>query len=88
MWRNADVLDFVGWLREHNDRLGGDDRAKAGFYGSTSTASTRRSQAVLAYLDRVDPAAARACPGALRLLRSLQRRRRPGVRLRSGLRRG
>src|SRR5688500_16087156 len=19
MWRNADVLDFVGWLREHND---------------------------------------------------------------------
>jgi erythromycin esterase-like protein len=23
MWRNAVVLDFVGWLREHNDRLGG-----------------------------------------------------------------
>ncbi|MGB6944853.1 MAG: erythromycin esterase family protein [Bryobacteraceae bacterium] len=21
MWRNADVLDFVGWLREHNDSL-------------------------------------------------------------------
>src|SRR5215218_2355536 len=20
MWRNADVLNFVGWLREHNDR--------------------------------------------------------------------
>ena len=20
MWRNADVLDFVGWLREHNDQ--------------------------------------------------------------------
>src|SRR5436190_3756724 len=19
MWRNADVLDFIGWLREHND---------------------------------------------------------------------
>src|SRR3982751_4891548 len=22
MWRNADVLDFVGWLRTHNDDLG------------------------------------------------------------------
>src|SRR5688572_28447953 len=21
MWRNADVLDFVGWLREYNDQL-------------------------------------------------------------------
>ena len=21
MWRNADVLDFVGWLRDHNDEL-------------------------------------------------------------------
>ena len=21
MWRNADVVDFVGWLRAHNDRL-------------------------------------------------------------------
>src|SRR5437867_2810641 len=29
MWRNADVLDFVGWLREYNDG----SEAKAGFYG-------------------------------------------------------
>src|SRR5438105_15906938 len=29
MWRNADVLDFVGWLREHNEGKG----KKAGFYG-------------------------------------------------------
>ena len=21
MWRNSDVVEFVGWLREHNDRL-------------------------------------------------------------------
>ena len=33
MWRNTVALDFVGWLREHNDRVGGDERAKAGFYG-------------------------------------------------------
>src|SRR5438093_6991979 len=24
MWRNADVLDFVDWLREHNERVGGE----------------------------------------------------------------
>src|SRR5437868_15293468 len=32
MWRNADVLDFAGWLREHNDALARGAR-KAGFYG-------------------------------------------------------
>src|SRR6267142_905160 len=31
MWRNADVLDFVGWLRDHNDARG--ERARAGFFG-------------------------------------------------------
>ncbi|MDT7789573.1 MAG: hypothetical protein QOF58_7992, partial [Pseudonocardiales bacterium] len=35
MWRNTVVLDFVGWLREHNDRVGreGGELTKAGFYG-------------------------------------------------------
>ena len=32
MWRNADVLDFVGWLRAHNDALRSQE-LKAGFYG-------------------------------------------------------
>jgi len=32
MWRNADVLDFVGWLRSHNDRRP-EGAPKAGFYG-------------------------------------------------------
>src|SRR5947208_15865582 len=32
MWRNADVLDFVEWLRGHNDGLA-EDAKKAGFYG-------------------------------------------------------
>ena len=31
MWRNADVLDFVGWLRQHNDARSAPDRI--GFYG-------------------------------------------------------
>ncbi len=31
MWRNADVLDFVGWLRAHNDRVPAG--REVGFYG-------------------------------------------------------
>jgi erythromycin esterase-like protein len=58
MWRNAVVLDFVGWLREHNDRLGGGERAKAGFYGLDLYSLYRSIHEVISYLDRVDPAAA------------------------------
>jgi erythromycin esterase-like protein/predicted phosphoribosyltransferase len=58
MWRNAVVLDFVGWLREHNDDLGRDERAKAGFYGLDLYSLYRSIHEVISYLDRVDPAAA------------------------------
>jgi erythromycin esterase-like protein/predicted phosphoribosyltransferase len=58
MWRNTAVLDFAGWLREHNDRSGGDERAKAGFYGLDLYSLYRSMHEVIAYLDRVDPAAA------------------------------
>ena len=57
MWRNAAVLDFVGWLREHNDDLG-DDRAKAGFYGLDLYSLYRSIHEVIAYLEQADPAAA------------------------------
>ncbi|MDQ1629968.1 MAG: hypothetical protein QOI54_3712 [Actinomycetota bacterium] len=65
MWRNTVVLDFVGWLREHNERVGrdGKDRARAGtgFYGLDLYSLHRSTQEVIAYLERVDPeAAARA----------------------------
>jgi erythromycin esterase-like protein/predicted phosphoribosyltransferase len=58
MWRNVVVLDFVGWLREHNDRLGDDGRAKAGFYGLDLYSLYRSIDEVISYLERVDPAAA------------------------------
>src|SRR4051794_1140360 len=32
MWRNEDVLDFIGWLRAYNDNLPA-GREKIGFYG-------------------------------------------------------
>lgn len=58
MWRNAVVLDFVGWLREHNDRLGGDERARTGFYGLDLYSLHLSINEVITYLERVDPAAA------------------------------
>jgi erythromycin esterase-like protein len=58
MWRNADVLDFVGWLRAHNDRQES-DVAKAGFYGLDLYSMNSSMEAVLNYLEEVDPAAAR-----------------------------
>jgi len=57
MWRNADVLDFVGWLRTHNDEAGS-DRTKVGFYGLDLYSLHASIEAVLAYLDKVDPGAA------------------------------
>ncbi len=58
MWRNADVLDFVGWLREHNDGQPSDDR-KCGFYGLDLYSLHASIDAVLGYLGKVDPEAAR-----------------------------
>ncbi len=57
MWRNAEVLDFVSWMREYNDRVPADVR-KAGFYGLDLYSLYASIDAVIAYLERVDPKAA------------------------------
>jgi len=54
MWRNADVLDFVGWLRAHNDALA-PGAPKTGFYGLDLYSLHASIEAVLEYLDKVDP---------------------------------
>jgi erythromycin esterase-like protein len=54
MWRNADVLDFVGWLRNHNEHS-----PRAGFYGLDLYSLHASIRAVLDFLDRTDPVAAR-----------------------------
>ena len=60
MWRNADVLDMVGWLRAHNDGLARDAR-QVGFYGLDLYSLGASMEAVIGYLDEQDPhAAARA----------------------------
>jgi erythromycin esterase-like protein/adenine/guanine phosphoribosyltransferase-like PRPP-binding protein len=56
MWRNADVLDFTGWLRSHNEGRPAEERA--GFYGLDLYSLRASTRAVLAYLDKVDPPAA------------------------------
>lgn len=57
MWRNADVLDFVGWLREHNDSQQSKER-KAGFYGLDLFSLRASIGAVVSYLAKMDPRAA------------------------------
>jgi erythromycin esterase-like protein/predicted phosphoribosyltransferase len=58
LWRNAAVLDFVGWLREHNERLEVEDVRKVGFYGLDLYSLRRSIQEIVAYLEGVDPPAA------------------------------
>lgn len=61
MWRNADVLNFVGWLRQHNDDLaaaGGAQARKVGFYGLDLYSMYTSMAAVVAFLEQTDPAAA------------------------------
>jgi protein-L-isoaspartate(D-aspartate) O-methyltransferase len=56
MWRNAEMDDFVEWLRAHNEKL--DAPRRAGFYGLDLYNMSGSIRAVLDYLDKVDPQAA------------------------------
>jgi erythromycin esterase-like protein len=58
MWRNADVLDFIGWLRAYNGPRT-DESRQVGFYGLDIYSLRASMAAVLEYLRVVDPAAAR-----------------------------
>jgi erythromycin esterase-like protein len=58
MWRNDVILDFVGWLRERNDDLT-PNAPKAGFYGIDLYSLHASIEAVVSYLDKIDPDAAR-----------------------------
>jgi protein-L-isoaspartate(D-aspartate) O-methyltransferase len=57
MWRNTDVARFLNWLRRHNDAQPQEKRA--GFFGLDIYNMQASIAAVLAYLDEVDPQAAR-----------------------------
>ena len=56
MWRNREILEFIRWLRNHNDAFGA--RERIGFYGIDLYSLHASMAAVLEYLDRVDQEAA------------------------------
>jgi len=56
MWRNRVVVHFLEWLRDFNLREPG--QREAGFYGLDLYSLHRSIDAVLRYLERMDPAAA------------------------------
>ncbi len=58
MWRNTDVVEFAEWLRAHNDALP-PSANKAGFYGLDLYSLHASMEAVLRYLEKVDPEAAK-----------------------------
>ena len=57
MWRNTVALEFAEWLRTRN--LGRSPREQAGFYGVDLYSLHGSVDAVLSFLGRVDPEAAR-----------------------------
>ena len=57
MWRNADVLDFIGWLADYNDNFGIFDH-QVGFYGLDRYSLHKSMAEVIAYLEARDPAEA------------------------------
>jgi len=57
MWRNHDVLEFVEWLRGYNDHRRPEERV--GFYGLDLYSLFSSIEAVIGFLDQVDPEAAR-----------------------------
>ena len=58
MWRNVEVREWLDWLREHNDRVR-DPLRKVSFFGLDLYSLHTSVQAVLDYLERTDPVAAR-----------------------------
>src|SRR4028118_1957051 len=58
MWRNTEVVNFIDWLREYNNALP-QNATKAGFYGLDLYSMHTSMGAVLNYLDKVDPEAAK-----------------------------
>ena len=58
MWRNTVVVEFIEWLRAHNDALA-PDAPKVGFYGLDLYSLHASMKAVMRYLEKVDPEAAR-----------------------------
>ncbi len=58
MWRNRDMLEFVSWLRAYNESAP-EPSAQIGLYGLDLYSLYASIEAVVRYLDQMDPPAAR-----------------------------
>jgi erythromycin esterase-like protein len=58
MWANTEVMEFVRWLRAFNGREGGGADGGVGFHGLDLYSLHTSIDAVVRYLEGVDPAAA------------------------------
>ena len=54
MWRNTEVVQFVDWLRERNDKIS-DPLRMARFHGLDLYSLRTSIESVVAYLDTIDP---------------------------------
>jgi erythromycin esterase-like protein len=81
MWRNADVLDFVGWLRARHD----EGEPPVGFFGLDLYSLYRSIEAVIEYLDRIDPAAGRRARERYACLEGFEESQRYGHAVATGL---
>jgi erythromycin esterase-like protein len=66
LWCNRPVQDFIAWLRQHNE--GRPPEARAGFYGMDLYSLYRSADAVVDYLETVDPDQARVARSLYRAL--------------------
>jgi erythromycin esterase len=67
LWANREVADFVEWLRDANHRTGNHGAAlRVGFYGLDVYSLWESLAALMAYVERVDPNAARLARRAAR----------------------
>src|SRR5258708_2903578 len=58
MWRNTAVVDFVAWLRRYSDLIP-ENKQKCGFYGLDLYSLHASAHAVIEFLEKVDPEAAK-----------------------------
>jgi len=55
MWANREIVDLVEWLRKYNEKL--PEEQKVGFYGLDVYSLWESMEAVIKYLNKVDPTA-------------------------------
>jgi erythromycin esterase-like protein len=65
MWRNREVVSFLGWLHAHNATIPADEEVqrKVGFQGLDIYSLAASSDSVIKFLEEMDPAAAQRARG-------------------------